>query len=344
MPKRIVICSDGTWNQPNQEYPTNVGKLARAVADVDSSSTKQVVFYDPGVSSEGGFLSRLRGGATGKGLEKNIRDAYGFLVENYEPGDEVFFFGFSRGAYTVRSTVGMIRNVGLLKRANIGKLSEAFALYRRRHKDSHPDAPASEKFRADHSQEVKVKVVGVWDTVGALGVPFHILRSFTARRYRFHDVRLGEIVVNAYQGLAIDERRVPFKPSLWKAISKPGQTVEQVWFVGVHTDVGGGNPNDGLVDVAFAWLTGKARASGLALKQGFLDTRIDPYALGPRHHSMSWWYRLLGSHVRPLGREESAAAEWVHRSADQRHRHHVFSYNPSNLDGYLRANSGRLTD
>ena len=231
MAKRLVVCSDGTWNQPNQEHPTNVVKLARATARVDSTGTPQVVFCDPGVGSEGGILSRIRGGVTGKGLNKNIQDAYRFLVHNYESGDEVFMFGFSRGAYTIRSTVGLIRNVGLLQEAHADKLAEAFDLYRRRDKDSHPDASDSKKFISDYSREIEIKFLGVWDTVGALGIPVRGLRLLTMRRHGFHDVKLSSLVRNAYQAVAIDERRAPFKPSIWQAMPKPesteGMTLQQ---------------------------------------------------------------------------------------------------------------------
>ena len=344
MTKRIVICSDGTWNQPNQEFPTNVVKAARAILPLDSSGTIQAVFYDPGVGSEGGFWERIRGGVTGKGLDKNIQDAYRFLMQNYEPGDEVILSGFSRGAYTVRSTVGLLRNVGLLKQDHEDKLAEAFEIYRDRKIDSHPNSTLAKQFRADYSNEIEVKFLGVWDTVGALGIPVRGLRSFTMKRYGFHDLQLSSIVSNAYHALALDERRVPFKPSLCETTPDTAQRVEQVWFVGVHTDVGGGNANDALADVTFHWLMGKAASCGLALNQQFIDTRTDPYPFGPRHNSMTWWYGILGSHVRPLGRQESAATEMVHRSAVNRLQDSVFSYNPPNLRRYLRENEERIAE
>ncbi len=342
MAKRIVICSDGTWNQPDQEHPTNVVKMARAVAKVDGDGMSQVVFYDPGVGSSGGIWSRLVSGATGKGLDKNIQDAYHFLIHNYEPGDEIFLFGFSRGAYTVRSTVGFIRNVGLLRKEHADKLPDAFALYRRRDSASHPKEAEAARFRAEHSHEIaEIKFLGVWDTVGALGIPVRGLRRFTMRHRMFHDVQLSGIVRNAYQALAIDERRVPFKPSVWRNPDS-GQTVEQVWFVGVHTDVGGGNPSDGLADVAFEWLSSKAKECGLALNQEYIAARIDPYPWGPRHTSMSWAYRILGQHIRPMGGLESADTENAHRTATQRREDSVFSYDPSNLQTYLKGNPERI--
>ncbi|MEE8518901.1 MAG: DUF2235 domain-containing protein [Dehalococcoidia bacterium] len=346
MAKRIVVCADGTWNQPNQEHPTNVVKAARAVSEVDKHGISQVVFYDPGIGSSGRWWDRIRGGATGKGLDKNVQDGYRYLVRNYEPGDELFFLGFSRGAYTIRSLIGLIRNVGLLKPSQEDKLPDAFALYRRRDPDSHPDKQASSDFRTDFSLEVtpEVKFVGLWDTVGALGIPVRALRNFTMKRYGFHDVRLSGLVQNAYQALAIDERRKPFRPSLWEAEPKKGQKVEQVWFVGVHTDVGGGNPNDGLADVTFEWMMDKAHECGLELNKTFLDARIDANSNGPRHNSMSFGYRILGEHNRPLGQGKSAVTEWVHATAKRRRKDPVFNYDPKNLADYLANNDERIAE
>src|SRR5882672_8985050 len=145
--KRIVICCDGTWNRPDQVHDgkvcaSNVTKVARCVAPVDPRGIQQLVFYDKGVGT--GYFDRLRGGAFGWGIKRKILDAYRFLVTTYDPGDELFFLGFSRGAYTVRSTFGLIRNSGLLKPEFASKLADAYALYRRRDAASHPDAVESE--------------------------------------------------------------------------------------------------------------------------------------------------------------------------------------------------------
>ena len=151
--KRIVICSDGTWNTADQknggEYrPTNVVKMARTISAVSKDGISQVVFYDEGVGADKWGLDRLTGGAFGRGLDKNIEDAYRFLMRNYIKGDEIFLFGFSRGAYTVRSLAGLIRNCGLLKPINADKFKDAYDLYISK---SHPDSEYSKKFRKNNS-------------------------------------------------------------------------------------------------------------------------------------------------------------------------------------------------
>lgn len=208
--KRIVICCDGTWNDPEKRDITNVVKTARAVRPRTPDGTTQVVFYDWGVGT-GRRFDRITGGSIGKGLNRNIQDACRFLVHNYAPGDEIFFFGFSRGAYTARSAAGLVRNCGVLKKKHADMIPEAFELYRSK---SRPDSKKSGAFRREFSRETRIRFIGVWDTVGALGVPLRLFRRFNARKYSFHDTRLSRSIDHAYQALAIDEKRKPFAPSL----------------------------------------------------------------------------------------------------------------------------------
>ncbi len=211
MGKRIVICCDGTWNRPEQPVPSNVVRTARAVLPTGRDGVSQVVFYDEGVGT-GNRIDRLLGGAFGDGLVRNIADAYRFLVHNYAAGDELFLFGFSRGAYTARSLAGLLRNSGLLHKAHADRFTAAFDLYRRQ--DAPPSSPEAQAFRAAHSREVGVHFLGVWDTVGSLGIPLRGLRYLTMRRHQFHDVELSGSMRNAFQALAVDERRFPFaRPS-----------------------------------------------------------------------------------------------------------------------------------
>ena len=194
MVKRIVLCCDGTWNTPHQPNPTNVIKFAQAVSPTGSDGMSQVVFYDPGVGTEAGLWDRVTGGALGKGLDKNIGDAYRFLALNYEPGDQIYLLGFSRGAYTARSLAGLLRNCGLLLKTHLDQYPVAFDLYQRR--DGHPNSDEASNFRRDFSQEVAIKFIGVWDTVGAMGIPVGG-PGFAKKRYQFHDVRLSSRVQNA---------------------------------------------------------------------------------------------------------------------------------------------------
>jgi len=304
--KRVIVCSDGTWNTVDQQTgdeptPTNVVRAAFRIAKRDGA-VPQVVFYDQGVGT-GNALDRYTGGAFGAGLEDNIHDAYRFLVANYEAGDELFFFGFSRGAYTVRSVVGMIRKCGILRREVVDRYPEAIARYR---DGAHPDAAEHRRFRRDFSvggeDGIPVKFIGVWDTVGALGIPLRGLRWITRRKHQFHDTELSGIVERAHHALAIDERRAPFEPTLWRYVPKPNQTVEQVWFCGVHGDVGGGYPQRGLADIALDWMLSRARAAGLALDKEAMDAHpLHPDPLGPLHDSKRGLYRLTEGTDRAIG-------------------------------------------
>jgi uncharacterized protein (DUF2235 family) len=345
--KRILVCCDGTWNRPDQVHngevcASNVTKLARCVAPVDPTGVPQLMFYDKGVGT--GHFDRIRGGACGWGIKRKILDAYRFLMINYQEGDELFFFGFSRGAYTVRSTFGLIRNSGLLKPEFAHKLPDAYALYRRRDDASHPDKVESELFRRSYSHEPRAKFIGVWDTVGALGLPVGGLLQFFNSRWKFHDMTLSSWVDNAFQALAIDERRKPFQPAIWEQSPKAqGQVLEQVWFAGVHSNVGGSYPQAGLSDIALLWMMAKAEACGLTVDRNSMDTvnHPQPDAHGKLYDSQTAWYKLagLGDYIRPIGQKpkESAASTAVDRSANVADK-----YQPPNLASFL-AHNGSIT-
>ena len=340
--KRIVICCDGTWNRPDQVHdgkvcPSNVTKIARCIAPADSKGKRQLLFYDKGVGT--GRFDRLLGGAFGWGIKKKILDVYRFLMATYEPGDELFFLGFSRGAYTVRSSFGLIRNSGLLKPEFAHKLQDAYVLYRRRDDASHPDAIESELFRRSYSWEPRAKFIGVWDTVGALGLPVGGLLKFINKRWSFHDMTLSSWVDNAFQALAIDERRKPFRPSVWDQSAKAkGQVLEQVWFAGVHSNVGGSYPQSGLSDITLLWMIHKIEACGLAVDHSCVNAVDNPAPdpLGTIYNSQTVWYKLagLGDYIRPIGQKsnESAASTAVDRMSAPN-----TDYTPANLKKYLRA-------
>ncbi len=325
--KRLVVCSDGTWNTPESKDFTNVVKMARAIRPKDSHDVEQVVFYDWGVGTKGG-ADTVKGGAFGKGIDKNIRDAYRFLIHNYSPGDQLFFFGFSRGAYTVRSLVGLIRNCGLLKKSHAHLIPRAYKMYRSRSK---PDVASAHRFRRAYSRTLKVKFLGVWDTVGALGIPLGIFGRRNERKYSFHDTRISAIVEHAYHALAIDEKRKPFAPTIWK--TKPGRKNSgQAWFAGVHSDVGGGYPDTGLSYKAFLWMVEKAVACGLSVDKTYaksLKMKNSPEKL---HNSYTFVYRALGKYIRPIGVTNSD--ESVHPSALARRRDRK-GYRPQNLEAFV---------
>ena len=337
--KRLVVCCDGTWNSADQASngtpcPTNVVKLAYRVAKRDGQ-TPQILFYDQGVGT-GNKLDKLSGGAFGDGLDDNIFDAYRFLIANYEQGDEIFLFGFSRGAFTARSIAGMIRKCGIVKRVSIDKYVPAMKLYR--DPKVHPDDKPALEFRGAHSccgtDPVKIRFIGVWDTVGALGVPLRGLRWLTRRDHVFHDTELSGIVQAACHALAIDEHRAPFEPSLWMERPKPNQTVEQVWFAGVHSDVGGGYPETQLSDISLQWMLDRARDAGLVLDGEVLATRpLVGKATGKLHDSKTGLYNLTKGIDRPIG---VGGTQSVHPSAVERWDADG-SYRPKNLRAWFKA-------
>jgi len=344
--KRIVISCDGTWNRPDQVHArqvcsSNVTKIARCIPAV-GGGIQQVMFYDKGVGT--GRFDRLLGGAFGWGIKQKILDAYRFLMTTYEPGDELFFFGFSRGAYTVRSTFGLIRNSGLLKPEFAHKLEDAYGLYRRRDNASHPDTVESELFRRSYSTELRAKFIGVWDTVGALGLPVGGLLQFINKRWAFHDMTLSSWVDNAFQALAIDEHRKPFQPAVWQQSPKAsGQVLEQIWFAGVHSNVGGSYSDTGLSDIALLWMMGNAERCGLVIDRSCLATvnKLQPQIFGKLYNSQTMWYKLtgLGDYIRPMGqgRNESVAS-----TAVERLKNPTANYAPENVKKFV-ADGGPVT-
>jgi uncharacterized protein (DUF2235 family) len=331
MSKRLIVCCDGTWNTAGQRSPTNVSRIHDAIAPLAADGTEQRVFYHDGVGTN--RWERIRGGAFGFGLSRNVCDAYRILVGNYEDGDELFFVGFSRGAFTARSTVGFVRNAGILRRDQEHRIDDAFELYRT---DDGPDSPDAVAFRKAYavSDQTPIRFIGVWDTVGALGVPNIGFpgTNFLNRRWAFHDTKLSSKVRSASQALAIDEARRPFEPTLWEHQPHAvNQDLEQVWFVGGHCDVGGGYPDRDLADITLYWMTNRARACGLEFKHGAAP--LDPnLSMGPDHDSRTGLYRLLPPSDRTLGVKDPAH-EYAASTAVERHK--KSTYAPHNLTAYL---------
>lgn len=350
--RRLVVCADGTWNDDDDKnggHPTNVVRLAKAVVPTDARGTAQIVYYHKGVGT-GGWWDRMTGGAFGSGISRNIKACYEFLVREYAPGDELFFFGFSRGAYTVRSLAGLVRNAGILRPEHVGRVDEAYALYRDRSDATHPGADASVHFRAQYAHDATITCLGVWDTVGALGVPTRGPVGWVSRqRHGFHDVTLSSRVRNAFHAVAIDERRGPFAPTLWRvrhddpACASPDWRVEQRWFAGVHSNVGGGYPDCGLSNLALRWMTDRATQCGLALAPGFreqLDAECD--CGGELYDSMGRMYKVLGAHVRaideatPEGTPPAPVRTYEDVDSSVVERHARARYAPDNFLRYWR--------
>ena len=264
--RRLILCLDGTWNSNDKsDKVTNIVKLLRAIPAVARDGTSQVLYYGRGVGTGGG--EKIRGGFGGAGLDDNIIDGFRFLGNNYSPGDEIYIFGFSRGAYTARSLAGLINLAGIPQPACLGRPLDALLKVRRDARD----LPSADKQAAINAipnlkchENVKIKCVGVWDTVGSLGIPGDWARQLSfASRWYFHDVHLGPHIEVALHALAIDEKRGAFPPTLWeKPISQTlptDQTVEQVWFSGVHSNIGGSYQDDRLSDITLDWMIKRLR-------------------------------------------------------------------------------------
>lgn len=323
--KRLVICCDGTLNRLGAAAPTNVVKLAAQIAPVDSQGTPQIVFYDKGVGTDTQLFHEVRQwleGAFGFGLDQYLEEAYRFLCMNYVPGDEIYIFGFSRGAFTARSLCGLIRKCGILRRDKIREAPKAVDYYRNRER---PSSKRSQHFRREHSrgkvgaedviasvrgelheagidagesriedaaklalaadaETVNITYMGIWETVGALGLPDKIWFSrYFNRRYRFHDTDLSSLVSSARHAVAIDEMRESFSVVPWSNLKElnelrgplrsDGKKVEryrQCWFPGDHGCVGGGTAaTEPLATIALQWVADGAALTGLEFESRF---------------------------------------------------------------------------
>jgi uncharacterized protein (DUF2235 family) len=286
--KRLIVCCDGTWNKPDSVHITNVEKIARTVQTdpTKTSGVQQLVYYVSGVGAGSYTVDRLLGGAFGFGLFHNVIASYRFLAQNYEPGDEIVILGFSRGAYTARSVAGMIATVGLLTKVALveERLPEAVHLYQ---KTETSLGEGVDEFKHDHCHHAKIRFLGVFDTVGALGVP-----GLHWHTRQFHNVKLGDDVLCARQALAIDETRLKFAPALWEG-SGPTEDprVKQVWFEGAHADVGGGYAETGLSDTALLWMAREAHAQGLVFDADLLTRYVNSGSDPIRHNPLNLLYK-----------------------------------------------------
>lgn len=304
--KRIAIFADGTWNSPKKGAATHVLQMARSVRP-RANGVEQVVFYDWGVGTD---RKKLAGGISGAGIDKNIMDCYRFIVHNYNPGDELYFFGFSRGAYTVRSLAGFIRNCGLLKREHAQCIPDAYKLYRQRSKASGPNAAKAVEFRSKYAvADISyIEFVGVWDTVGALGIPVPFWGTLGEREFLFHDTQPSKIVRHARHAMAIDENRIDFEPTTWSG--KPGLDLQQVWFAGVHSDIGGGYSEAGLSHCASKWMLKEASNNGLKFESHFTNT-LKPDPMDKQHNERKGVYLARAELVRTVNSP-------LHKSVKQR--------------------------
>lgn len=355
--KRIVILCDGTWNSSDSRTPTNVVRFSQALSSTGDRGVVQVPIYIQGVGTGRGptrisrKLDSVLGGGFGWGLMANIEEAYRHIVFLYDPGDEIFILGFSRGAYTARSLVGLIRSTGIIARDALHRVPEAIGRYRvLDDPKTHPSTDESHAFRADISPEIatseaerawraargmpaphllRIRYLGVWDSVGALGVPAQVplLGQLTSRRYRFHDANLSSMVSAARHAVALDERRRAFTPTRWENVSalnaKCGRTdgpppYQELFFPGDHGSVGGGGDITDLSSIGLRWIIEGAQEAGLAFSAPhFARVRSEENPLGPLRNTTEPPTGFLNWVLRrnPRDREGPERLEELHASA-----------------------------
>jgi uncharacterized protein (DUF2235 family) len=353
MSKKIVVCCDGTGNEFGTRS-SNVIKLYKMLA----RTAEQVAYYHPGVGTMGArsaltqfgsWWTRVIGLAFGYGISENIADAYQFLMRTYEPGDEVYLFGFSRGAYTARSLCGMLHAVGLLSRGNEAQIPYAIRLLKRKP----PDFAVLADFKKTFSRECKPHFVGLWDTVSSVGWVYNAVHFPFTTAGSNADFRLVRHAVS------IDERRAFFRQNLFLKPHDPQQDIREVWFAGVHSDVGGSYPEQEsqLSQIALRWMVCEAELAGLEVESdrkaeilGDMTPSVAPDPLTKnQHESLSgpWWIaefwpKIVHIETAPgkwkkrlhpnLGRRRNIAPGVViHESVEARLQDPKVGYRPSNL-------------
>ncbi|QSX74004.1 DUF2235 domain-containing protein [Lysobacter arenosi] len=331
--KRIVICADGTWNirdqvdkESGKRRPTNVTKLARAVLPGTVAGIDQIVIYDDGVGTGEG-LDKYTGGAFGHGIESNVRELYRSILYNYSPSDEIYLFGFSRGAFTVRTLAGFMWMIGLVEKDDDYFVPELYACYERQQGPGTTQWEHANRRVRGTRPCPPIRMIGVWDTVGALGAPGVLGQLFNKRKYRYHDIGLNPSIQHAYQALAVDEQRKAFAPSVWTRPTGWTGVLQQSWFPGVHCNVGGGYSPDGLANGALHWIVDRATALGLEFDTNYLafyQARCDSYLAD----SMNPLYRAMGRMLRPTCVIDPS--ESIHESVMCRRRANA-DYRPANV-------------
>jgi uncharacterized protein (DUF2235 family) len=329
--KRLIICCDGTWQRLDNIYPTNVIKIAQAIKAMANDGVPQIVFYDEGVGTESAF-KKIVGGAFGWGIDKNIQEAYRFLSLNYSPGDEVYLFGWSRGAYTVRSLAGMMYCSGLVSRPTICNAVKAYKLYR--DPDIKPSSPEAQTFKQQNGDVIPITLLGCWDTVGALGVPdqlpFLPIDTWLNKKYRFHDTQLSRIIQYAFHAVAVDELRAVFDVTpMRQSPNNPHQVLKQVWFPGDHGCIGGGDEHKcGLSDGSLQWMMEQIEALklGLSLDKSTIPTGVNPDFTVDFDNTPKGIYRLASQKEREI----TGSFDDLHQGTKQRWKRRQ-DYRPGNL-------------
>ena len=336
--KRLVVCCDGTWNNPEQEEngitaPTNVVKLYNALADEDANGTKQLRYYHPGLGGEdSGIVDEILGGALGVGIGHHISSAYHWLGSNYEEGDEIYLYGFSRGAFTARSLGGMLSK-GLLDLRSISsdeswkRVKKAYETGYRKNLSSSEEWAQNDWNFFNNRGKTPIHFIGVWDTVGALGVPddLEILNFFDdKKKWQFHDTTLGSNVRCARHAMAMDEIRSTFSITRWTNASECDDALE-VWFPGVHSDVGGGYAHSDLSYGALRWMMDESRSKGLMFRESAYEL-IYNNPLGVLHNSYKGIFSKLRSRPRNIPEVSEKNRDKFHESVFIRQKKSPLEY------------------
>jgi uncharacterized protein (DUF2235 family) len=307
-----VIILDGTLSTLVPGDETNAGLLLKLLME-DQQGRHRRIYYEQGLQWEG--IRYALGFLQGRGINRQIRRAYGWLASQYRPGDRIFLFGYSRGAYAVRSLGGVIDRVGLVRRE---EATERVIRQAYRHYRLGPDRPVARDFaRAFCHVEAPIEMVGVWDTVKALGLRLPLLWMLTDKRNQFHNHHLGASIRHGFHALALNETRAVFEPVMWECPPGWPGNVQQVWFKGSHSDVGGqvgtfpvARP---LANIPLVWMLERAEAVGLHLPDDWRG-RYPCDASAPAYGTTRGWAKIfLLRRPRVVGRD---ASESIHPSAE----------------------------
>ena len=368
MAKNIIVCADGTGNKGGSTPDSNVYKVYKSVnksfegeLEDGFEVDEQMIFYDNGVGTEKDKYLRMFGGAFGFGFEDNVCDLYKFLARNYKPGDRIYFFGFSRGASTVRACSGFIKKCGLAKGNGLRNcelkalVKEAFSAYKvhKRKPDISRELRNSDRSHGD----IDIHFMGIWDTVVALGFPkrtditgpvsatlnaiFWLAEKILDCRFlwphSFYYYQLTKKVKYAYQALAIDDERTAFWPFVWREEGRAADTVEQVWFAGMHSNVGGGYERSGMASVALYWMMLRAEKRGLKFDNDSLQNALeDSHIHGRMYNTRNGFGVLYRYHPREIEKLCNSRIKGnikLHRSVIERINHRTANYAPGQLPG-----------
>jgi len=327
MAKNIVVFADGTGKEGGKGANSNIYKLFNMIED---RTPRQIAFYDRGLGT--GLWHKPSALIGGFGISQNIKDCYKFIFENYEAGDRIYLFGFSRGAATVRSLSSFIHYFGMLPKSRPELIDRAYTIYQT--KNESKLKRRAEKFTESqhHTMWTKIRFIGCFDTVAALGLPWKradvLLNKIPLLRHDFHNFKLSEAVENAYHALAIDDERKDFLPVLWEPEFFSDRQARQVWFCGMHADVGGGYDEQELSDIPLAWMRDKAVAHGLLIYPKHA-VRVNGNVNGRMHNSrgQDWEKKLYRQQLRfwPNGRGDKPI---IHHSVLNRIKNRDNTENP----------------